>query len=130
MMILVDISIWIDYFRGKDDRLVSHMWELLEDDRVALAVPVKIEILPRSSAKDRVALRRVLQALPLLMPLPSTWKRMETWAENAAAKGERFGVADLLIAALAADREIPLWSRDEDFKRMQRLGFIQLHVPV
>jgi predicted nucleic acid-binding protein len=115
-MILVDTSVWIDYFRGGDDRLTGHLHDLLESDRVALAAPVKIEILSRSSAKDRSKLRRVLQALPLLVPVPSTWERMEMWTEKAVARGERFGVADLLIAGLAADRAISLWSEDDDFR--------------
>jgi len=128
-MILVDTSVWIDYFRGSDGRLTTHLQALLEDDRVALAAPVKIEILSGSSARDRVALQRVLQALPLLIPAQSTWERMEGWTEKAVAKGERFGVGDLLIAGLAADSDVPVWSRDEDFKRMQKLGFIRLHIP-
>jgi predicted nucleic acid-binding protein len=127
-MILVDTSVWIDYFRGSDRRLTSQLHELLEDDQVALAAPVKIEILSGSSAKDLTALRRVLQALPLLIPTQSTWERMEGWTEKAVIKGERFGVADLLIAGLAADSDIPLWSKDEDFKRMQKLGFIRLYI--
>jgi predicted nucleic acid-binding protein len=128
-MILVDTSVWIDYFRGTDDRLTVHLQDLLENDAVALAAPVKIEILSGTPVKQRIKLQRVLQALPLLLPVPSTWERMEGWTGKAAGRGERFGVADLLIAGLAADHSIPLWSQDEDFVRMQKLGFIQLHVP-
>jgi tRNA(fMet)-specific endonuclease VapC len=128
-MILIDTSVWIDYFRGRDRRLTSHLHRLLEDDRVALAAPVKIELLAGSSAKDRGRLQRVLQALPLFIPAPSTWERMEAWTETAVANGERFGVADLLIAALAAEGGMRLWSHDADFRHMQNLGFIQLHIP-
>jgi len=126
-MILADTSVWIDYFRGANRELTAHLQALLEDDKVALAIPVKIEILSGSSAKDRTRLQRVLQALPILIPAQATWERMEAWTEKAGANGERFGVVDLLIAALAAEGDMPLWSHDADFRRMKKLGFIRLH---
>jgi predicted nucleic acid-binding protein len=128
-MILVDTSVWVAYFRESDRNLAAHLRLLLEEDQVALAVPVKIEILGGSPTKDLTRLRRVLEALPLLVPSASTWERIEGWVTKAVAKGERFGVGDLLIAALAADRDMPLWSLDRDFDRMKGLGFIRLHIP-
>jgi len=128
-MVLVDTSIWIAYLRACDPHLVAHLQALLEEDQVMLALPVKMEILCGSSQGDWPRLRRVLGALPLLIPSDSTWKRIEGWIEKTVSKGARFGVADLLIAALAADWGAQLWSLDIDFRRMQDFGFIRLHLP-
>jgi predicted nucleic acid-binding protein len=126
-MILVDTSVWVDYFRAVNRHLVAHLQALLEEDQVALVVPVRIEILSGCPPRDWGQLRRLLEALPLLFPSDSTWERMEEWIENAARKGKRFGMADLLIAALAAERGMELWSLDLDFIRMAQLGFVRLH---
>lgn len=128
-MILVDTSVWISYFRGTDRKLCLHLQSLLDEDAVALGIPVKIEILGRSSTNDWPRLSRVLSALPVAAPTAETWARLERWVEIAVGAGERFGFADLLIAALAAERDMPLWSLDRDFLRLQRLRLVRLHSP-
>jgi predicted nucleic acid-binding protein len=126
-MILVDTSVWVDYFRAANRRLTTHLQALLDEDQVVMAAPVKIEILSGSPRREWLRLRRSLEALPLLIPSDSTWERMEGWIEKAVRRGERFGVTDLLIGALAAERDMELWSLDGDFVRMAKLGFIRLH---
>ena len=58
-----------------------------------------------------------------------TWDRLDGWIDQAGDAGERFGVMDLLIAAIAADRQAALWSLDDEFARMARPRFIELHHP-
>lgn len=126
-MIFVDTSIWVEALRRGESAEARHLSALLDDRAVALAVPVRIEILAGASTRDRATLRRTLTALPLFYPTGSTWRLVESWIEQASAAGERFGFADLLIGAIAAEQEGELWSRDADFQRMARVGLVRLH---
>ncbi len=128
-MILVDASVWIAALRSARSGEALHLSDLLDADQVGLAFPVRLEILSGATARDLPRLRRLLSALPTWVPVESTWKLVEAWIEQAVEAGERFGVADLLIAGLAAERSAPLWSLDADFERMARLGLIELHQP-
>jgi predicted nucleic acid-binding protein len=121
--------VWVAYLRRSDKRVNEHMHLILDEDLAVLAIPVKIELLSGCSPKELPRLRRVLEALAVLFPSNTTWYQIEGWVEQSVLKGERFGVADLLIAALAAERGAALWSLDKDFVRMQKLGFVKLHSP-
>jgi predicted nucleic acid-binding protein len=123
VLLFVDTSVWVNFFRGREPE-VRRLSDFLDEGRVALAAPVRVELLSGASKNDFRRLQRTLSALPVFFPSEATFRLIETWLERAVAGGERFGAVDLLIAAIAQEREGRLWSLDADFKRMARLGFV------
>ena len=123
-MIFVDTSVWVAAFRSGEGAEGVRLQVLLDGDVVALAAPVRIEILVGAGNRERPKLRRVLSALPLFYPTDAAWERIDEWTDRAGRAGERFGFADLLIGAIAAENDSPIWSLDLDFVRMAKLGFV------
>jgi len=128
-LIFVDTSVWIAAFRDAKSREARELLVLLDSDLAAISIPVFLEVLAGASKADRPRLRGSLTAIPLYYPTDQTWRRAESWIEAAGDAGERFGIADLLLGAIAAENDAPLWSLDTDFKRMARLKFLRLFEP-
>ena len=123
-MIFVDTSVWIEFFRGGDGVLARRLVGHLDRDRVALAAPVYFELLSGASGGDLSQLEKLLPALPIFYPTSETWARMQDWIRIAVSAGQRFGLADLLIGAIAAGEGGEVWSLDSDFNRMESLGLL------
>lgn len=128
-MIVVDTSVWICAFRTAASREADVLRSLLDDDEAALAVPVRVELLGGAATADRLRLRRLLSALPVLYPTDETWQLVDAWIDHAGPAGQRFGFGDLLIGALARETGSLIWSLDGDFTRMASLGLVDLYEP-
>ncbi len=128
-MIVADSSVWIAALRSGTGTEALHLGELLDRDEVALPVLVRLELLAGASPRQRRHLKETFAVLPVLYPSRATWKLIEDWIEAAARRGERFGIADLMIGALAAEAGAAVWSLDVDFARLGRLRFIEIFRP-
>jgi predicted nucleic acid-binding protein len=124
-MIVVDTSVWIAAPRQKI--VAEVLGQLIDADEVALALPVRLELLSGTAKHKRAAFNRQFGSLSQLHPTEETWLPIPGWIERATDAGERFGLADLLIASLAVEIGGLVWSLDKDFERMERLGMISLY---
>jgi predicted nucleic acid-binding protein len=124
-VIVVDTSVWVETIRKPSGRTHDTLQRLISADEVALALPVRIELVAGISGPHRAAFVRALSALPLLVPSEDTWRVVEGWVPRAADAGRRFAVTDLLIAALAEEVTALVWSLDKDFDRLAALGLVQ-----
>jgi predicted nucleic acid-binding protein len=128
-VIVVDTSVWVASLRRGRAPESESLRALLDADEVALAAPVRVELLSGASNADRARLRRALSALPVLYPTVRTWALIDGWIDRAGRRGQRFGLGDLLIGALASEIGALIWSLDADFDRLEALGLVQRYLP-
>ncbi len=126
-MIVVDTSVWVAAVREPAAQVATTLRQLIDADEVSLTLPVRLELMAGVAKKDRVAFRRALSALAVVVPTEDTWRVVEGWIEPAADAGHRFAVTDLIIAGLAHDIGALVWSLDADFLRMESLGLVRLY---
>lgn len=125
-MTFVDTSVWVAWLRRGEPAVRAHLDRLLDEDRCVLPAPVRIELLSGMRSQDATRMGHLLLSVPTRFPTTATWALAESWCTLAARKGDRFGVGDLLVAAIAHEHGGHIWSLDGDFSRMAKLGFIRL----
>jgi predicted nucleic acid-binding protein len=129
-VIVVDTSVWILALRSASGAEAITLRSLLDADEVALAVPVRTELLMGARAGDRKKLAKELKGLPLLYPTDESWHTIDSWTERASRAGVTFSLGDLLIGVLAADIGGLVWSLDGDFDRMEKLKLVDRFISV
>ncbi|HWH78709.1 MAG TPA: PIN domain-containing protein [Candidatus Binatus sp.] len=128
-MIVVDTSVWINAFRDQESAEAHHLTDLLDRDEVAIAIPIRFEILSGARRSEQQRLSRILSALPTLYPTATTWRCIEDWLGKIKSSGDWFGFSDLLIAGIGVENHSKIWSLDNDFYRMAKLKLIDVHRP-
>ena len=122
-MILVDTSVWIDFFAGRDLKHVATLEQyIIESEDLALCGIILTEIL--QGITDDATHRRVRRYLgPLIMlPMPET---VFVRAADIYRKSRKNGITirktnDCIIAATALDHDCPLLHNDKDFVPIER----------
>lgn len=125
-MILVDTSVWIDYFNGKADKYTDALDQALEKGVVAIGDLIFLEILQGfKSDKEYKLAKETL----------STLEQYEMFGHSIALKSaenyralRKKGItirrtADVIIATFCIENELSLLFSDKDFKPfVQYLG--------
>ena len=118
-MILVDSSVWIDYFQGKSKHETRVLDGLLGTEPIVIGDLILTEVLQGFRAdKDFRTARRLLSAFPVHDMLGKQMALKS--AENFRALRKR-GVtirktADVIIASYCIENKIPLLFSDRDFR--------------
>ncbi len=126
-MIVVDTSVLVPILRSAPTAETAVLWQLIDADLVTIPNIARLEIRALLAQHQRARMMKLLTALPACVPTEETWQRVEAWTDKAAIAGERFGLADLLIGAMADELGALVWSLDKDFERMAKLKFVRLY---
>ncbi|MBK6555248.1 MAG: PIN domain nuclease [Rhodocyclaceae bacterium] len=125
-MILVDSSVWIDFFNGREGGAVERLVELLEDGAAPLAMAdlVLFEVLRGfRHQQDFLAARRTLGALPVL-DIGGERNAVNAAEHYRILRGHGVTVrspVDVLLASYCIEHDHALLHNDRDFDPMEAL---------
>jgi predicted nucleic acid-binding protein len=127
-VILVESSVWIDFFSSSPGRAGRELRRLIEEvEPFALAGVVVTEVL-RGLTRDVHRIERYLSMWELLEPLGfSTYREASAISRLARSKDISLTTIDTLIAAIALEYRASLFSLDKDFSRVARITALRLH---
>lgn len=123
-MIAVDTSVLIDYFKGVNNLQTDKLDEILEHHLLVLPPTVLVEILSDPFLPKKFV--DEINELPLLELTEHYWQRAGINRSKLIAKKLKARLADTLIAQSCIDHEVPLITRDTDFKHFVKYCGLKL----
>jgi predicted nucleic acid-binding protein len=127
-LILVDTSVWIDFFSFSPGRAGSELRRLIDEvEPFALTGVVVTEVL-QGLTRDVNRIEHFLSMWDLLEPRGfSTYREAAAISRLARSKGISLTTIDTLIAATALEHQASLFTLDKDFSRVARISALRLH---
>ncbi len=123
-MIAADTSTLIAFLAGELGRDVDTLDQHLAKQAVHIPPVVLSELLSAPAMPSR--LEELLGALPVLPLLDGYWERAGRTRRSLLARGLKAPLADALICQSCLDHEIPLLTRDRDFRPFARHAGLDL----
>ncbi|WP_420575702.1 PIN domain-containing protein [Ekhidna sp.] len=116
MSVLVDSSVWIDYFRNGTDLLD----QLIEEDLVVANDIILSELIPALKLQKQEDVIESLLSLELV-ELNIDWKLIREYQIINLQNGiNKVGIPDLIILQQTIEQNLYLFSLDKHFKLMQK----------
>jgi len=119
--VIVDTSLWIEYFR-RDSDLSRAVGRLVEEDRAVITGPVLYEVLQGARSQREAGLMLTsLQGLDYIETTADLWMKAGELSASLRKKGTTLPMSDLVIATAAIENGLSVYTLDKHFKQMPGL---------
>lgn len=127
-MILVDTSVWIDFFSSSPGRAGRELRRMIEEaEPFALTGVVVTEIL-QGLSRNVSRIEHYLSLWEMLQPRGfSTYREASAISRLARSQGITLRTIGTLIAAIGLEHDASLFSLDKDFSRIARVTPLRLY---
>ena len=127
-MILVDSSVWIDFFSTSPGKAGQELRRLIANAEPFKLTGIVVTEILQGLTRDVDRIEKYLSQWEMIEP-----KGFRTYSQAAAifrlarAKGVSLTTIDTLIAAIALENRVSVFTLDKDFSRIARLTGLPLH---
>jgi len=125
MEVLVDTSIWIDYFRGGDN--CPEMDSLIDENLLVTNDIILVELIPYLKLKKQIKVVKLLYEVNRI-PLKINWEEIIEFQVKCLKSGAHgVGIPDLIIAQNARENNCKVYSLDKHFRLLHQVLKLKLY---
>lgn len=129
MRVLVDSSVWIEFFRPRPSLALGALESLIQERQVVTCLPIKTEVLSgRITGATRTLVQQAFDAMDFV---DLDWNSKATWDElihiSLKAQKKRVsipGIVDRMLLACCLKSNLSLWTLD---RKLQKLAMALLN---
>jgi predicted nucleic acid-binding protein len=123
-MIAADTSTWVAFLAGSDGDDAQLLDNALKDRQLLMVPAVLTELFSDPKLPPNVA--EVLSEVPLIEIASGYWQRAGVLRARVLEKRRKARLGDALIAQSCIDRDVPLLTRDRDFRMFAEAAGLEL----
>jgi predicted nucleic acid-binding protein len=125
--ILIDTSVWINFFRDKSPTFCQKVDEFLSKNEICVPRIVVAELIQGSkSDREVMAVKEFLEAFHIIDQKEDTWVKAGELSYQLKRKGKRVNLADCYISIIAKEYGCQIFTLDEHFKDIQTAVEIEI----
>ena len=124
--VLVDTSVWVNFFRGVESPAVVSLDRLLEEKQVVLCGVVELELIQGAKSGEKAMLQDLLSALPYVETERVDFQTTGELLNGLRARGLQVPATDGLIASLCSRHGLSLLTLDKHFDHFHNVKKVKV----
>lgn len=129
-MILVDTSVWVDFFNASPGWAGTELHRLIADSEPIAVTGIIVTEVLQGLTRDARLIERYLSLWNFIEPRGfESYIRAAELYRLARSRAFTLTTVDALIATLALENGARLFTLDKDFSHLSRLSPLRIHFP-
>lgn len=125
--ILIDTSVWIEYFRDTSPQIAEKVDRMLDEDEIFIPKIVMAELIQGAkSAKELSVIQDFFKAFHVVDQKDDTWIKAGRLSFDLKKKGKKIHLLDCYIAIIAQESKCKIFTLNRHFHEIQRIFKIDL----
>jgi predicted nucleic acid-binding protein len=125
--ILIDTSVWIEYFRNKSSPIAEKVDRVLDEDEVYVPKIVIAELMQGAKTSREVSIiEDFFDAFHIIDQKEDSWIKAGRLSYSLKKKGKNIHLLDCYIAVIAQEYECKIFTLNRHFTEIQKIVDISL----
>lgn len=125
--VLIDTSVWFEFFRKKESHISSKLREYLKLNQACYTGPIAVELYQGAKTyKEIQIIDQLLQSITYVEITRMHYHHAGKINQKAAREGKAFSTIDIILAAVAHDEQLLFFSLDTHFQDISRYCVLSL----
>jgi len=126
--VLVDTSVWVEYFRGDSPLVSDKVDRLLSEAEICVPKIVLAELLQGAKSNREISvIEDFLEAFLIIDQGPDTWIKAGKLSRELKGRGKTFHLIDCYIAMIADESRCAVFSLDAHFQEIRKVLPLRLY---
>jgi len=128
--VLIDTSVWVDFFRKRDSTVSVKLREYLKLNQVCYTGPIMVELYQGAKTQHEIEiLKQLFDTITYVDITKEHFHHAGLISQKAAREGRIFSTVDVILAVLAHDERLSFFSLDHHFRDISRYCPLSLVTP-